>query len=176
MIDKNTAAQSIRALATRYESMMAAADILESIASQENALLEVQKAAKEAGDLRDKALAALDVARQDVQDAQAEADEIDKKARFDADLIVGQAKKDAEQLVEDAKSRAEQAGAAAQAQAQDALDLLAQKSALVQSELDRLESLVPDAKARAEAATAEADAAEERLAKVKAAIAELAAA
>ena len=174
MIDKHAAAEAIRVLAVRYESMVAAADLLDGIASQENAAAAAVKAKDAAYLERDEALKALAEANQAVADAQALAAETAKQAIFDAEIVVSQAKLDGEKLVSDAKIAAEHTAKAVEMSAKKALEALSSRIEAAGLKLDGLNAAIKDAQERSDAAIAGAEIAESRLAKVKSQIAELA--
>ena len=96
-MNKITAADSIRRLATQYQDMMAAADLLEEIGSLEQASKEAKAATHDANVDRASALAELAEAREAVAKAQADATDILQQAKFEADIKATDIKIAAEQ-------------------------------------------------------------------------------
>jgi predicted nucleic acid-binding Zn-ribbon protein len=172
-MNKITAADSIRRLATQYQDMMAAADLLEEIGSLEQASKEAKAATHDANVDRASALAELAEAREAVAKAQADATDILQQAKFEADIKATDIKIAAEQEAATIRANAEREAAALLAPAQARLDKLAGQARDVENATAAAQNELGAIRARIALATEEADAAEKRLAEMRAAISKL---
>lgn len=172
-MDKINAADAIRRLANQYEGMVAAAAMLEEIGSLEQAAKEAKAATHDAKAERDKALAELEQAKAAVLKAQADAADVLQQAQFEAGIKAADIKQAAEQEAATIRANAEREAAALLAPAQARLDKLAGQARDVENATAAAQNELGAIRARIALATEEADAAEKRLAEMRAAISKL---
>lgn len=173
MASKSNAAEAIRRLATQYQQMVEAADMLDQIGSLENAAKEA-KAATEA------ARAEAEAARAETVKAKDEAKKAkDKVAAVMSDaeelalVKVQEGEVKAQEMVADAKARAQQILNAAALDAANVTVGIEAKVAELSATRDALEHGVSELQAQIVTKQAEAEELEKRLAKAQASIAKI---
>lgn len=173
MADKFTAAESIRRLAVQYQSMVEAADALESVGKLEQTIAEATKARDAAVAEAEAAKDELKAAKDEIKAAKDKAADIVAKANEQALAKLGEADQKAQSILDGAAAKANEivAGATVSADQQKAA-VAGQIAELTSSKL-KLEQDIAGLNAAGEAKKKEADDIESRLAKAQAQIAKL---
>lgn len=173
MANKSTAAESIRRLATQYQQMVEAADMLDQIGSLENAAKEAEKATAAARAEADSAQADAAKAKADAKTAKDKVAATMADAEEKALVIAQQAEIKAQELIADGKARAQQILTKASLDAANATVGIEGKVAELSATRASIEQSLVDLQSQIDAKQVEAEELEKRLAKAQASIAKL---
>lgn len=173
MASKSNAAEAIRRLATQYQQMVEAADMLDQIGSLENATKEAERAAAVARAEADAAQADAAKAKADAKTAKDKVAAVMSDAEELALAKVQEGDIKAQELIADAKARAQQVLTKASLDAANATVGIEGKVAELSATRASLEQSLVDLQGQIDAKQVEAEELEKRLAKAQASIAKL---